>query len=307
MKLFRRIGAVLLCAALAGASIAGCQSAKQTGSGDNAYYSITSSLPSQAEMPEAAAYQTSSAVSVSSSPMSSDVPTVRKTLLQALKATNGQASFTRSVSRKLQVGQVELVQVNEKLQSATVENRPVQAGSMSATYKTETAQSLGLENTDFYFDKGVLHKITNLEDSANTANNLQNAVTVAETGASAEAAVPAFYLNLTDKMISSVDVSQNGSDILYSFTLDPENSRSQVIELLKNQTDRLEFEEKSFILDYNVCTARSDAAGCVTELSSSIGGRYKKNDVEQAGELTVKYTFSNLGTTEPPLPPAWIQ
>lgn len=238
--------------------------------------------------------------------MSSDAASVRKSFIESLRATNGLPSFKRSVTRVLRVGEVELMRAAESLQSAYQAGSPVQLSVLQASYKTETAGSMGLQDVSTYLESGRLYTMTSLEDSIDAANNRSNAVAAPQEGAEAAQAVPDFYLQLTDKMISSVDVSQNGSDVLYSFTLDPEASRPQILALLEGQTDRLDFDQSAFALDYNICTARSNADGCIVELTSSIGGRYTTAGEDRSGELSVKYVFSQLGTAQPPDPPQWM-
>ena len=268
---------------------------------DYSLYSSQSVVPQPSYSTPATSAPTSSA----NAGLASDIPSVRKMLLQALQSTNAQTNFCRNVTRSLQLGEVELTNISESLQSAKTEAGLVQLGHLEASYKTATAQSRGLEISDTYLENGILYTQSTVEDSADAANNRDQAVTSAK--AENTDAIPAFYLHLTDRMIRSVDISPAGSDMLYSLTLDPESCQEQVVELLQGETYGLNFEQTTFQLDYNVCTARSDASGCVIELSSSIGGRFLTDGVEQAGELNIKYTYSDLSTASVPARPVWIE
>ncbi|MCI8361041.1 MAG: hypothetical protein HFE86_06875 [Clostridiales bacterium] len=282
---------------------AGCQPADKDTAGT--LYVESGSLSSQNVVPETPELVSSPATSAAPA-MSSDTVSVRKSFMQSLRTTNELPSFKRSVTRVLRVGEVELMRASESLQSADKAGSPVQLSVLQASYKTETAGSMGLQDVSTYLENGRLHTVTTLEDSKDAANNRSNAVAAPREGAEAAPAVPDFYLQLTDKMISSADISQNGSDILYSFTLDPEASRTQILELLEGQTDRLDFDLLAFALDYNICTARSNADGFIVELTSSIGGRYTTEGENRNGELSVKYAFSQLGTAQPPDQPKWL-
>lgn len=303
-KSWKRIEAAMLVALLLTGSAAGCQPAEKDVAGS--LYLETAPSSSQAIIPETPSPAASPVTSGAPPSMSSDTASVRRSFIQALKATNQQTSFKRTVTRVLQVGEVELMRATESLQSAKGQDGIVQLGSLQASYKTETAGSLALEDISTYLENGQLYTRTTLEDSFNAANNRTNALAEPAEKSEAVAAVPAFYLQLTDKMISSVDISQNGSDLLYSFTLDPESCRAQVLELLEGQTDKLDFDQSAFSLDYNICTARSNADGLITELTSSIGGRYVSGGEERSGELSVKYAFSQLGTAKLPERPKWM-
>lgn len=288
--------------------LVGCAASCQPAAKDIAGTLYIEAAPSssQALIPETPAPAASPTTSEAAPAMSSDTASVRKAFIQSLKSTNELTSFKRTGSRVLRVGEVELMRSTESLQSAESEDGPVQLGALQASYKTETASSMGLEDISTYLEKGLLYTRTTLEDSFNAANNRLNAVTEPVDKAEAVSAIPSFYLQLTDKMISSVDISQNGSDLLYSFTLDPDISRTQVAALLEGQADKIDFDKSAFALDYNICTARSNADGFIIELSSTIAGRYISSDEERSGELSVKYTFSQLGAAQLPDRPKWL-
>ncbi len=302
-KTGKRMAAALLCSLLASLCFAGCNGSGQVSgtlymeSLQPASQTASPQPPSQAPAPGAQAYD--------AAVLPSGVSAVRRSLVQALKATNEQKNFQRTATRSLLVGEVEMVSTHESLQSADGEKTPVQLQTVEAAYRTETASSLGWEDRVTYLENGLLYSQETLEDSLNAANNRTAAVKGPVDSAQPVLPVPDFYVTLTDGMISNVDISQNGADILYSFTLDPEKTRDKVAALLQEAPYRLEIDPSALGVDYNVCTARSNAEGFVTELSSSIGIRYALDGEELAGELNVDYAFDQFGTTPTPEMPDW--
>lgn len=302
-KISKGILSALLCGLICGLCLAGCNNGGQV---SGTLY-MDSLLPSsQTASPQAPATTSAPATaSADTAPLPSGVSSVRRALVQALKATNGQENFQRTVTRSLLVGEVEMVYTYETLQSADGTGDPVQLQTVEAAYRSETASSLGWEDRVTYLEDGVLYSRDTLEDSLDAANNKTEAVEAPVASADPVQPVPDFYVNLTDGMITNVDISQNGADILYSFTLDPEKSQAKVARLLSGEPYRLDVDETYLTLDYDICTARSNADGLVTELSSSIGLRYMLNGQEMSGELNVTYTFDGFGTTPTPEMPDW--
>lgn len=304
-KISKGILSALLCGLICGLCLAGCNNGGQV---SGTLY-MDSLLPSsQTASPQAPATTSAPATaSADTAPLPSGVSSVRRALVQALKATNGQENFQRTVTRSLLVGEVEMVYTYETLQSADGTSAPVQLQTVEAAYRSETASSLGWEDRVTYLEGGVLYSRDTLEDSLDAANNKSEVVEAPVASADPVQPVPDFYVNLTDGMITNVDISQNGADILYSFTLDPEKSQAKVARLLTGEPYRLAIDGTYLTVDYNICTARSNAQGFVTELSSSIGLRYMSAGQEQevSGELNISYTFDGFGTTPTPEMPAW--
>lgn len=302
-KTGKRMAAVLLCSLLACLCFAGCNGSGQV---SGTLYMESLQPSSQTASPQAPG--TASApdtASVDAAALPSGVSAVRRALVQALKATNEQKNFQRTVTRSLLVGEVELVYTHESLQSADGEKTPVQLQTVEAAYRSETASSLGWEDRVTYLENGLLYSRDSLEDSLDASNNKTAVVEGPVDSAQPVLPVPDFYVTLTDGMISNVDISQNRADILYSFTLDPEKTRDRIAALLHQDPYRLEIDPSALTIDYNVCTARSNAAGLVTELSSSIGIRYTLNGEELTGELNVDYAFGQFGATPAPEMPDW--
>ena len=284
----------------------GCSESVKSVSGASLTAEDYTAYSSKAAPPQGQPYAASADRTVSASsalsPLPSDISSVRRMFLQSLKATNKLTDFQRTATRTLKVGQVELVKSAETCQSASDDAGVVQLTQLEASYKTETAQSRGLESRVTYLEDGIIYTLSNVEDSLDASNNQVNTVT-SQKATEPEDAVPSFYLDLTERMIRSVDVSQSGSDVLYSITLDSDNCREQVINLLQKQPFGLTFDKDSFQLDYNVCSARSNADGLISEITTSISGRYQQDGQEQSSELTIKYVFSQPAA--PPERPAW--
>lgn len=98
---------------------------------DYSLYSSQSVVPQPSYSTPATSAPTSSA----NAGLASDIPSVRKMLLQALQSTNAQTNFCRNVTRSLQLGEVELTNISESLQSAKTEAGLVQLGHLEASYK----------------------------------------------------------------------------------------------------------------------------------------------------------------------------